>query len=69
VSTGYDYIGPPWIQGPDLPWLKESGVGNGGFSLRKVESFLKLLNSAVPWESINVILKRFREVASIREIL
>ncbi|WP_116038721.1 DUF5672 family protein [Rhodohalobacter sp. SW132] len=46
----YDLIGPPWIKGPDLPWLEEEGVGNTGFSLRKIESFLKLLNSKVRWE-------------------
>ena len=45
----YDLIGPPWIKGPDLPWLKEEGVGNTGFSLRKISSFLKLLNSNAYW--------------------
>lgn len=42
-KTGLDYVGPPWIMGPDLPWLKNEGVGNGGFSLRKVESFLGVI--------------------------
>jgi hypothetical protein len=48
-NLGYDFIGPPWIKGPDLPWLKDDGVGNTGFSLRKVESFIKLLKSKVYW--------------------
>ncbi len=43
---GYDYIGPPWISGyfhyispRKCVWK----VGNGGLSLRKVDSFLELL--------------------------
>lgn len=65
----YDYIGAPWIQGHDLPWLNENGVGNGGFSLRKVESFLRLLDSGVPWESITVKFQKFKETASVREFM
>jgi hypothetical protein len=57
-KLGYDFIGAPWIKGPDLPWLEENGVGNGGFSLRKVKSFLKLLNSGVPWRRFDAIPKR-----------
>jgi hypothetical protein len=49
-EQGYDFIGAPWIIGPDLPWLKISRVGNGGFSLRKVDSFMKVLNSSVRWK-------------------
>jgi hypothetical protein len=51
-NLNYDFIGAPWIKGPDLPWLREEGVGNGGFSLRKVKSFLNLLNSRVPWHTL-----------------
>lgn len=46
---GYDFIAAPWINGPDLPWLKEEGVGNGGFNIRKVDGFLNYLNSNVHW--------------------
>lgn len=44
VSQKYDYIGAPWFQG----WhnadehSKIIGVGNGGFSLRRTKSFIKL---------------------------
>lgn len=48
-DTGLDYIGPPWIPCADSPWVKESRVGNGGLSLRKVESFLKVFQSDVYW--------------------
>ncbi len=44
-TTEMDYIGPPWFQSDDTPWVKTPGVGNGGFSLRKVASCLKVLNS------------------------
>lgn len=48
-DLGYDYIGAPWIE--DRIYIdtkcniKKSQVGNGGFSLRKVRSFINLLNS------------------------
>ena len=38
-----DYIGAPWLPCPDTPWVKEPHVGNGGFTLMKVESVLKVL--------------------------
>lgn len=48
-DTGLDYIGPPWLQCADSPWVKEARVGNGGFSLRKIESFLRVFRSDVYW--------------------
>ncbi len=44
-AQGYDYIGPPWQITDDTPWVKEPGVGNGGFSLRNVASCLNVLTS------------------------
>lgn len=41
----FDYIGAPWLKRPDSKWVKVEAVGNGGFSLRKVESFLKVIYS------------------------
>ncbi len=46
---GYDYIGAPWIEGKFEAELADKGilyVGNGGFSLRKVDSFLRELDKA-----------------------
>lgn len=40
-----DYIGPPWLNCDDSPWVKVPRVGNSGFSLRKVESFLNVIYS------------------------
>lgn len=46
-EKGYDYIGAPWYKTETMKasgWvIDEDSVGNGGFSLRKVESHLKAL--------------------------
>lgn len=44
-NAGYSYIGAPWFDGYDLPQkpLKLIGVGNGGFSLRKISDFNAVL--------------------------
>lgn len=44
-EKGYDYVGAPWLKSPELPWVTEDSVGNSGFSLRKVQSHLKVLNA------------------------
>ena len=45
----YDFIGPPWIKHPEAPYAGnltyEGKVGNGGFSLRRIEAFLKVIYS------------------------
>ena len=45
----YDFIGPPWIKHEEAPYTGfpkyEGKVGNGGFSLRKIRSFLKVIYS------------------------
>jgi len=44
-KKGYDYIGAPWLKSYIHPSVGFSRVGNGGFSLRKIKSFLKVLDS------------------------
>jgi hypothetical protein len=44
-ERGYDYIGAPWLLSPDTPHITAQKVGNGGFSLRRVRSFLRVLES------------------------
>lgn len=48
-AMDWDYIGAPWLQSSDSPWVGTRRVGNGGFSLRKVESFLRVLSSHKHW--------------------
>lgn len=40
-----DYIGPPWICCEDSPWVDRPRVGNGGFTLLRVEAALKALTA------------------------
>jgi hypothetical protein len=46
----YDFIGAPWIIHEDAPYagnsFYEGKVGNSGFALKKVSSYLKILNSS-----------------------
>jgi hypothetical protein len=44
-AAGYDYIGAPWLICSDTPHITAEKVGNGGFSLRRVSSFLRVLRS------------------------
>jgi hypothetical protein len=44
-AAGYDYIGAPWLISADTQHITEEKVGNGGFSLRRVASFLRVLRS------------------------
>ncbi|OGW76069.1 MAG: hypothetical protein A2Z72_01725 [Omnitrophica bacterium RBG_13_46_9] len=44
-AKGYDYIGAPWFKNVTTTWDPwEDSVGNGGFSLRKVSTFLGVLD-------------------------
>jgi hypothetical protein len=42
----YSYVGAPWFDGYTTPTrpLRLSNVGNGGFSLRRIPDFLKVLS-------------------------
>jgi hypothetical protein len=44
-EAGYDYIGAPWFNTPKTPENGFEMVGNGGFSLRRIASFLKVIDS------------------------
>ena len=52
----WDYIGAPWMPSAYGTWLRHwdraSRVGNGGFSLRKVDSFIRVLRSRRPHMSL-----------------
>jgi hypothetical protein len=42
-DTDLDYIGAPWLNCQDTPWVDRPRVGNGGFTLLRTESALKVL--------------------------
>jgi len=48
-ERGFDYIAAPWLVDRDDPMKGFSRVGNGGFSLRRVPSFLKVFDSKRRW--------------------
>ena len=48
-ATDLDYVGAPWLRCDGSPWVGVSRVGNGGFSLRKIESFRKVICSDRYW--------------------
>jgi hypothetical protein len=48
-ETGFDYIASPWLKCDDSPWVSRARVGNGGFSLRRIESFLRVLELDQFW--------------------
>ncbi|MDP2586570.1 MAG: DUF5672 family protein [Candidatus Komeilibacteria bacterium] len=51
-AAGYDYIGAPWFKEKMIKKYDYPGdaCGNGGFSLRKVASFIKVIDLAkLPW--------------------
>jgi hypothetical protein len=43
INFGYDYLGAPWISDQNGKLFVGKFAGNGGFSLRRVESFIKTL--------------------------
>jgi hypothetical protein len=44
-DRGWDYVGAPWLRREADGALVLKGVGNGGFSLRRVESCLRVLGT------------------------
>lgn len=52
-EAGWDYIGAPWLPCDDTPWVKEARVGNGGFTLMKVQSVLRVLRSRYRQEPVS----------------
>lgn len=52
-EMGYDYIGAPWIEEKENSELGVTGVGNGGFSLRRVQHFIDILSYKGPVRNVN----------------
>jgi hypothetical protein len=58
-AKGYDYVGAPWVRSPFTLFTEAPRVGNGGFSLRRVAGFLKVLNSKSYYQDPNEYWTRF----------
>jgi hypothetical protein len=61
----FDYIGAPWIRCSDAPWVTKPRVGNGGFTLMKVESALKVLHNRYRMEPLRYWEDRYAGVLKI----
>lgn len=55
-NTAIDYIGAPWLCCPDTPWVDRPRVGNGGFTLLRVDSALKVLANRYRQEPLRCLL-------------
>jgi len=60
VEKDYDYIGAPWYEGFNTANSESNiiGVGNGGFSLRKVQSFISVLKVLEVFKGSKVSIKQ-----------
>jgi len=45
VNSNYDYIGPPWLVCEYIPTKERDFIGNGGFSLRRTNKMLKIIEN------------------------
>jgi hypothetical protein len=76
-SLGYSYIGAPWFEGyePNGKGNALWKVGNGGFTLRKISSCLRVLNTFSPIWSWSKLIKwyfrygRKRGISKLPELL
>lgn len=61
-SRNYDYIGAPWFEGftAAMPHSEPSGVGNSGFSLRCVQSALRVTHSWTLIRPLSEIIGKWR---------
>jgi hypothetical protein len=72
-NMGFDYVAPPWIKHPEAPYSGnqeyEGKVGNGGFSLRKIDSFLSIIDSKAIWQRhpVRRIKRALRYAKSMRK--
>ncbi|MCB0395446.1 MAG: hypothetical protein KDD36_02255 [Flavobacteriales bacterium] len=64
-DQGFDYIGAPWItkDGDEL-WR----VGNGGFSLRNIPSFINVLDNRKPVYRYRQLLAQYQEIHDRKRI-
>ena len=64
-ATDLDYIGPPWIHCAATPWAERPRVGNGGFTLLRVASALKVLANRYRQEPSSYWLDQFTHCAPV----
>lgn len=65
----FDFIGAPWFPGQATPWVKEPTVGNSGFSLHKVRSFLRVIYSPRLMMEPSLVWEHFQRTGSLVSLL
>ena len=75
-SEEWDYVGAPWVREAPDGRLYFAGVGNGGLSLRRVESLLRVLDArrrsgalVVARHAAEVVRRVFREPRRARQLV
>lgn len=63
-ATDIDYIGPPWINCPDSPWVDRPRVGNGGFTLLRRSAALKVFENRYRQKPVTYWLDLFSQNAT-----
>ena len=69
-TRDFDYLAPPWIKYEGAPYGSlplENKIGNGGFSLRKIESFLRVLRAVKRPQLTRAYLRRILRRAKKEE--
>ncbi|GAA4748189.1 DUF5672 family protein [Flavisolibacter ginsenosidimutans] len=69
-KAGYDYIGAPWIDNRDGIVTKGelTGVGNGGLSLRKTDSFIRVLTSKKRFKSFRQLVEEYKRFPALKQV-
>lgn len=68
-NRDFDFIGAPWFPGEATPWVKEPTVGNSGFSLHKVRSFLRVIYSPRLMKEPALLAEHFQRTGSLVNLL
>jgi Protein of unknown function (DUF5672) len=63
-AAGIDYIGPPWINCADSPWVDRPRVGNGGFTLLRMSAAFKVFENRYRTKPMTYWLDRFTQNAT-----
>jgi hypothetical protein len=72
LNKGYDYVGAPWLICNYYPTKERDFIGNGGFSLRKTETMLKIIDNhkwnenIEPWHEDLFFTKKYDDIQPIK---
>ena len=72
LNKNYDYIGAPWLITNYYPTKERDFIGNGGFSLRKTETMLKIIENykwdenIEPWYEDLFFTKKYHDIQVIK---